>query len=330
MKILILRFSSIGDIVLTTPIIRCIKNQLENIEVHFATKQEYQTLVSNNPYIDKAHLLGSNLKEFIRELKSEEFDCIIDLHKNLRTLKIKKALGVKSSTFPKVNWQKWLVVNTKVNTLPNLHIVDRYFEAVKDLGVKNDLKGLDFHIPSVSEIDVKKEFQSTEFICLAVGAKFATKQIPVQKLAEILAPIEQTIILLGGKEDYEKGEEVRNLLKEKVVFNTCGLYSLLSSGSIVKQANALVTADTGLMHIASAFETPIVSIWGNTIPEFGMYPYRPKKPNSFSIHQVENLKCRPCSKIGFVQCPKKHFKCMLNQDVISIQKSIRQSLQKNN
>jgi ADP-heptose:LPS heptosyltransferase len=328
MKILILRFSSIGDIVLTTPIVRCIKNQIKGAEVHYSTKKEYHTLISNNPYIDKSHLLNGSLKELIKTLKAEQFDCIIDLHKNLRTLKIKKGLGIKSTAFPKVNWQKWLMVNTHLNYLPNVHIVDRYFEAVKHLEVINDQKGLDFNIPQTSEVDVNTEFKTSDYISVAVGAKFATKQVPVEKLAEILEPIEKTIVLLGGKEDFKKGEELSSLLTHKNVYNTCGAYNLLSSGSIVQQSSLLITADTGLMHIASAFNTPIVSIWGNTVPDFGMYPYKPLNPDSFSIHQVEGLKCRPCSKIGFAKCPKKHFKCMLNQDTLLIQESVLKYLNK--
>jgi ADP-heptose:LPS heptosyltransferase len=329
MKILILRFSSIGDIVLTTPILRCIKNQLKDVELHYATKKVFSSIVSNNAHVDQVHVLENNLNHLISKLKNENFDVVIDLHKNLRSLKIKKSLNTKSHSFPKLNLKKWLVVNTKVNKLPDAHIVDRYFQAVQRLGVKNDNLGLDFHIPKKSFIAIEDDFNSNKIICIAVGAKFNTKQIPLKILQEIITPVSDTIVLLGGKEDYEKGEELRNSLPEHTIFNTCGHYSLLSSASIVQQAKAIVTADTGLMHIASAFDTPIVSIWGNTIPEFGMYPYRPTKPDSYSIHQVENLKCRPCSKIGFDKCPKKHFKCMKNQDIEAIQNSISRRVSRN-
>lgn len=322
MKILILRFSSIGDIVLTTPIIRCIKTQLKETQVHFATKKQFAQLVKNNPYIDKVHELDHNINNLITDLKAENFDIVIDLHKNLRTLKIKSALQSKNYSFPKLNKEKWLVVNTKINKLPTIHIVDRYFNAVEKIGVKNDFKGIDFFIPQKDEINILKEFGSQEIVCVAIGAKFITKQIPHEKLVEILKPLQSTIVLLGGEEDYQKGEDLRNVLAGHDLYNTCGKYSLLSSASIVKKARVLVTGDTGLMHICSAFETPIVSVWGNTIPEFGMYPYRPEKENLSTIHQVDGLKCRPCSKIGFKSCPKKHFKCMEDQNSEAILKNI--------
>jgi ADP-heptose:LPS heptosyltransferase len=138
MKILILRFSSIGDIVLATPVIRCLKTQIPNAEVHFATKKSFLSIISENPYIDKIHLLHESLGNLVNELKLEKFDVIIDLHHNLRTKIIKFRLGVKSHSFPKLNIQKFLLTNFKVNKMPNIHIVDRYFETVKSLNVNND------------------------------------------------------------------------------------------------------------------------------------------------------------------------------------------------
>lgn len=327
MKVLVIRFSSIGDIVLTSPIIRCIKQQLPDVELHFATKKAFAGIIEQNPYIDKAHYLGDNLSELTKSLKNVGFDYIIDLHKNIRTLKIKAALKSKAFTFDKLNWKKWLAVNTSINALPDRHIVDRYFEAVKPLNVKNDHKGIDFFIPPNAEIDVAEEFGTDRYIGVAIGAKFGTKQIPTATIVDLLKPLNEAIVLLGGPEDKEKGEAIRFAMQGHTVYNTCGVYSLASSASIVAQSTVLVTGDTGLMHIAAAFSTPIISIWGNTIPGFGMYPYRPQSPNSYTIHEVENLKCRPCSKIGFEKCPKKHFDCMIKQNLAEIRSSIAEYME---
>ena len=157
MKVLLLRFSSIGDIVLTTPVIRTVKTQVDNVEVHFATKKSYKTLLESNPYVDKAHYLGESLRDFIAELRKEKFDFIIDLHNNLRTRIIKLALGVKSSSYEKLNFEKWLMVTFKINKLPHVHIVERYLATAAPLGVKNDSLGLDYFIPE------KDRFHSTGF-----------------------------------------------------------------------------------------------------------------------------------------------------------------------
>src|SRR6478609_11898899 len=152
MKILVIRFSSIGDIVLTTPVVRVLKTQLDNVEIHYATKIQFASIFQESPYIDKMHYLQGGLLDFVKELRQEKFDCIIDLHNNLRTRIIKLLLGVKSTSFNKLNFQKWLMVNLKINKLPPVHIVDRYLDAAKWLGVKNDSLGLDYFIPEKDEI----------------------------------------------------------------------------------------------------------------------------------------------------------------------------------
>lgn len=325
MKVLIIRFSSIGDIVLTTPVIRVLKTQLENAEVHYATKLKFQSLTESNPYLDKVHYLGNSLTEFISELRKEKFDCIIDLHHNLRTRIIKTALGITCYSFNKLNYEKWLLVNFKINYLPNIHIVDRYLKVIEPLGIKNDALGLDYFIPEKDEVpsDWLPETHQKEYVAYAIGAQHATKRLPMKRMIELCDKINRPIILLGGKEDIEAGNEVelffkRNdssanyegglneLNKKTVIYNACGKYNLNQSADILRKATHVFTHDTGLMHIASAFKKEIFSIWGNTIPTFGMYPYRTK----FTILENNRVNCRPCSKIGFQKCPKGHFKCM--------------------
>ena len=325
-KILILRFSSIGDIVLTTPIARCIKKQIKGVEVHYATKPQFKQLLENNPNIDKIHTLDNSLSELIKQLKKEKFDFIVDLHNNLRTKRIKLGLwNVKSKAFPKLNWEKWLMVNFKINKLPNIHIVDRYFKATKPLGIVNDNEGLDYFIPEKDEIEndwLPNEYRG-EYYAFVIGAQFATKRLTTQKIIAKCDQINKPIILIGGPEDAKTGKEIeaffsRNnqteenskklteLNKKAFVFNGCGKFNINQSAFLLKNAKEVHTHDTGMMHIASAFNKDIVSYWGNTIPEFGMYPYKTK----FTIIENKDLSCRPCSKIGFNKCPKGHFKCV--------------------
>src|SRR5882724_10181150 len=211
MKILIIRFSSIGDIVLTTPVPRCIKTQLENVEIHYATKSQYQSILENNPYIDKVFLLKDDLNELIVDLRKENHDVVLDLHNNLRTRILKWKLGVHSYSFNKLNIEKWLMVNFKINQLPDVHIVDRYLETAKSLGVKNDALGLDYFIPEKDEVpwDWFPETHRKGVIAYAIGAQHETKKLPVNRMIELCNKINRPIILLGGKEDFENGEQVR-------------------------------------------------------------------------------------------------------------------------
>ena len=204
MKILVLRFSSIGDIVLTTPVVRALARQVPGAEVHFATKPAYRGLLEANPYVARVHLLGGSLRELVQQLKAEKFDYVVDLHHNLRTLLITRQLGVKSSRFDKLNWQKWLLVNAKIDRLPRVHIVQRYLAAAAPLGVHDDGQGLDYFIPADQEIDLATlpaPF-ATGYVAVAIGAQHATKRLPLEKLVELcqrLAP--RPVILLGGPED---------------------------------------------------------------------------------------------------------------------------------
>jgi ADP-heptose:LPS heptosyltransferase len=322
MKVLVLRFSSIGDIVLTTPVVRALAQQVPGAEVHFATKPGYRSLLETNPYVAKVHSLTGSLGDLVAQLKAERFDYIIDLHNNLRTRLIKLRLGVKSSSFDKLNLQKWLLVNLKINKLPDVHIVQRYLTAAAPLGVKDDGQGLDYFIPESQEVALGTlpEAFRRGYVAIAIGAQHATKRLPLEKLVELcqrLAP--RPVLLLGGPEDAPVAEAIiaatneakflRSEVSTSLIENGCGRYSLHQSASLVRQATFVVSHDTGLMHIAAAFGKQVFSVWGNTVPEFGMYPYR----TAFQRLEVKGLSCRPCSKIGFAKCPQGHFKCMREQ-----------------
>ncbi|MCX6189614.1 MAG: glycosyltransferase family 9 protein [Bacteroidetes bacterium] len=260
LKILIIRFSAIGDIVLTTP-----------------------------------------------------------LHHNLRTWFVKKKLACKSFSFKKLNFEKWLLVNFKKDTLPRLHIVDRYFETVANLGVENDHEGIDFFINLVDEVDISKlpAIFSEGYVAFVLGGTFFTKRLPNEKVINLCRKIHKPIIFLGGNAELDNSNLIAKALTHTKVFNAVNKFGIAQSASILKQAEVVITNDTGMMHIAAAFKKRIISIWGNTIPEFGMTPYygSTELEKKFStLVQVENLSCRPCSKLGYNSCPKNHFKCMNDID----------------
>jgi ADP-heptose:LPS heptosyltransferase len=317
-KILVIRFSSIGDIVLTTPVVRALKQQIPEVEMHYLTKKTNYSLLQNNKYIDKIHLLED--ADLFHKLRKEKFDYIVDLHKNLRSFKIKLALGVKSKSFQKLNLKKLLLVKFKINNMPNVHIVDRYLETASKLGVKNDNKGLDYFLQEedyISSDALPLDFQGG-YIAIVVGSKHYTKQMPLELLIRICKGIDKPIILLGDKTDFAKATQIEKEVGVKV-FNGCGAYNINQSSAVIKNSLGVITADTGLMHIASALDKNIICLWGNTVMDFGMYPYRSENSQAETHNfEVKNLSCRPCSKLGYKQCPKKHFKCMNAQNVDEI------------
>lgn len=333
MKFLIIRFSSIGDIVLTTPVVRCLKKQIATAEVHYLTKASFRSILKANPYVDKIHTLTDDLDATIEELKKEDFDYVIDLHHNLRTLKVKRGLKKQAFSFDKLNIEKWLLTNFKINKMPDRHIVDRYMDTLKTFNVINDGAGLDYFIPADEELqptDIPTSHQAG-YIGLVIGAAHATKRLPFHKLETICKESRQPLILLGGPEDTETAKKLAAIDPVKI-YNACGQFKLNESAALVRQARMIVTHDTGLMHIAAAFKRPVISIWGNTVPEFGMYPYygdnylfhykqgaqRLFGDLPYMIMEIKGLSCRPCSKIGYDKCPKGHFKCMEQQPIEQI------------
>lgn len=306
LKILVVRFSSIGDIVLTTPVVRMLKTQL-NAEVHFLTKAPFVSLFKNNPYVDSVFQIDKSINEVISDLKKENYDYVIDLHSNLRTQILKLKLGVTAKSFNKLNWEKFLLTNFKTNILPDVHIVDRYLDTVKFLGITNDNKGLDFFLSDADKVDLN-EFPN-DYVAFVIGGQHATKILPTAKIISICKKLNKAVLLIGGPDDKARGDEIS---KASGAINTCGDHSLLQSAFLIKNSAYVISHDTGMMHIAAAFKKKIYSVWGNTIPEFGMYPYLSDK-NSKMI-EVQDLSCRPCSKIGYDKCPKGHFKCMQEID----------------
>ena len=321
MKILVIRFSSIGDIVLTTPVIRCLKNQISDAEIHVLTKKKFSGLYKTNPYINKVYEYDDSLKKNIEELKLENYDYIVDLQKNKRSLRVTRALHCQHSSFPKLNFKKFLLTTFKINLMPDIHIVDRYFKAVEKLGVKNDCQGLDFFISEKNNYplsELPEDFQNG-YHAFVIGGTYKTKILPAVKVIEVIKKLNEPVILLGGPDDVERAEEIISAISYQLsAISLVGKINLEQSASIVKNAKSVMTNDTGLMHIAAAFHKNVVSVWGNTVPELGMYPYLPNEKEKCHIVECKDVKCRPCSKLGFKECPRRHFKCMMEIDCDAI------------
>ncbi len=369
-KVLVIRFSSIGDIVLTTPVLRALKEQA-GAEVHFLTKARYAPLLRANPRIDRLFTLGTpeeagqSLKDLLPKLRAERYDFVLDLHKNLRSLRTRFYLRRPAGTFPKLNLRKWLLVRFKWNTLPPIHLVQRYMQAGRQLGLRYDGKGLEHFIPEEEEVRIEDFLRlsanaqgplsanaqgplsanaqgplspashqgranaqgplspasrqgraNAPLIAVAIGGTYATKRLPPEKLTELCARLPGQILLLGGPEDRAVGEQIAQ--KDHII-NLCGRLSMQQSASVLAQSDLVLAHDTGMMHIAAALKKPIISIWGNTVPDFGMYPLFPDDMPAFELRaEVQGLSCRPCSKLGFDICPKGHFRCMQEQDLDKI------------
>ena len=326
MKFLIIRFSSLGDVVLTTPLARCIKNQLPDVELQYLVKPNTKVAVMNNPYINKVHLLEEDQHKTIEKLQKESFDYVIDLQRNLTSRRIKNRLKLPAFSVKKLNFRKLMYTKLKWNVMPaNEHVVDRYFKTISPFGVYNDGAGLDYFI--LPEDEVKEQDIPTShlagYIGVTISASFYTKKLPIDKLRELCIQIDHPIILLGGAGEASLGEELRTIDPGKI-YNACGKFSVSETADLIRRAKLIIAYDCSLMQIAAAFKKQIITIWGSTTPSLGTYPYYGANFLSYQSTQpsddiqVHNLWCRPCTKKGRSKCPQGHFNCMKKISIAEI------------
>jgi heptosyltransferase-2 len=303
-RILIIRLSSIGDILLTTPLIRSIKKKYPDIQLDYVIKEQYYELVQNNPHLTNVYKYNSHSADKLAKdilLNSKTFEYVIDLQNNLRSKKITHNLHIPVLRFKKDTLKKFLLVQIKINRLKKISQIPlRYAESA---GIELDSEGTEF----ITENRPDARLNVTDkYIGLCPGAKHFTKIWPKEYFIELGKKLEAQgykILLFGGLEEAKVSNEISKHLNSSI--NLCG-DSLLQAGANMKVCKAIYTNDSGTMHLASAIQVPVIAFFGSTVKEFGFYPY--KSPSI--VLEVKNLSCRPCSHIGRKSCPKIHFKCM--------------------
>ena len=320
MKFLVIRLSSIGDIVLATPAIRCLKSQYPGAIVHFLTKSAFKAVSEANPHIDKFHYFDGNLGKLVKELKKEQFDMIIDLHRNLRTFIIRSRLGKPTLSYRKLSIQKLLLTRFGIDRMPDRHISRRSIDAVARLGVVDDGQGLDYFLPdgvTIPEGLIPAGIHG-RYIALCIGASFDTKKLPVGQLIRLCERLDGPVVIVGGPEDMPAGDAIAHALPGMVI-NACGKCSLHQSALLVRDARLVISHDTGMQYIACAFQKPVLAIWGATSPKLKVEPfYGSAHPALHLNFLVPGLSCQPCSNYGTKKCPKGHFDCMNKMDLDAI------------
>ncbi len=332
-KILVVRLSAMGDLVVTTPILRVLHEQLGS-EVHLVTKAAFAPIVAHVPYISKLHLWSEGI---VPALRSEGYDLVVDLHGSIRSHLLRIRLGVQTIGFRKRNVEK-LLLSRGVDLLGTQHLVDRYFAALRPAGVVDDGRGLDY-FPTAEETAAAQAHTgdfSEDYIAIVLGATHFTKRMPAELVAEVILRLGRPIVLLGGQDVLQLAAEVLTKVAsrsgsgpggEARVLDLCGALPLRHSIAVLAKAEAVIAGDTGLMHVAAALRKRMVVVWGNTAPSIGMYPYYPAGPQRmYRSAEVLGLGCRPCSRIGYAACPLGHFKCMREQRAGQIVSQMRELL----
>ncbi len=285
-KILVIRFSAMGDIILTTPVVRALNQQLK-AKIDFLTKPQYVSLLESNTYINRIF----SLNDKVDFLQKNKYDYVVDLQNNLRSWKIRNKIQTKSFVFNKKSLRRYLLIYFGIDLLKN-HVVDRYFATVASLNVVNDNQGLDFNVSS----SVKAEFNTSQsYISWCIGGTHNPKKLSAKQITQVVSKLKIPVVLLGGNNDLDIAEEIINNAECKSVYNFCGKLSVQESSYLIKESKMLLTNDTGMMHIASALKMPIISFWGCTKPSLGFTPYM-TDPSSIKI--ISKRSAKPCSKHG--------------------------------
>lgn len=306
-RILVVRLSSLGDILLTTPLIRALKENNPSCEIDFLLKEEYEPLLKYNPNVSQIYkypYIPRVRTHFMKIFRKKRYGLIIDLQSNMRSLEIRNRLNRKSVKFNKRSLAKFLLVNFKLNFLKNApQIPARYASTLKK--IKLDEKGLDLFIPDYISSRLEKD---SKYIGLAPGSKHLTKMWPSDYYAELGKKIMDAgykVALLGGQSDTNLCDSIASRIPGSL--NLAGEDDILQVAADMKSCSAVVCNDSGLMHTACAAGVPVLAIFGSTVREFGFTPYK----NKNLILENNSLTCRPCSHIGRSSCPKGHFKCMM-------------------
>jgi len=323
-RILVIRLSSLGDIILTSPLIDLIQETFPLARIDFCTKEEYAYIFKSNPAVHKvikakSELNYSALKDLRMLIKMSNYNIIIDAHNNLKSLYLRSIQDAKILIFKKYSIRKFLLVNFKINLLKDLPpITIRYKQTINEFTSMAEIEKAvlpKVYTDTVSEHSIESMLTSlaiapgTEMICIPAVSKHFTKTYPAEYYAEVINKYpnpDAVFFLTGTGKDSVNINTIKSLAKEKKVYDMCNNLEIEDLISLMKRCRLVICGDTGPMHIAEALNIPIIMLAGSSVKEFGFYP----QSDNSAVLENNSLPCRPCSHYGKEKCPKGHFKCM--------------------
>jgi heptosyltransferase-2 len=319
-KILIIRLSAIGDVLLTTPVIRMMKRRFPESSIDFVVKEEYVPLLRSNSNLnfiwgfdpDKGF---AELRRVLREIRAVRYDLVVDFQVNLRSIIVSLfSMGRQKVHVRLKRWKRFLLVHFRIDLYSKVEPVPiRFLQSLKSFEVKDDGKGLDLAVEEdaqrtiLQELEKRSLNQKQKIIAIAPGAGRATKRWLEKGFADVsdhFLRIGYCVVLMGGRQDQKVCQRISRHINPAPL-NFSGLLSLEESTALLSRSDLLITNDTGLMHMASALGKPVVAIFGPTSRHLGFMPFR-----TAAVVVERPLSCRPCSYHGTEHCPKDHFKCM--------------------
>jgi lipopolysaccharide heptosyltransferase II len=327
-KILVIRFSSMGDIVLASPLLRALRITFPSSQIDFVVRKEYAELVRDSPYLHRVYEYDaqtgfSGLQTLKQQIRDARYDLVVDIHKSLRSRYLRLFLGAgKVVSFHKHIIARTVLVRWKKNFYQNVtSIADRYIDSVRRYGIQNDGKGLELNMPDAVRTQALVTVQNLAgrknnelFIGFCPSARHATKRWPQERFVELGGRLTNdfhaNILIFGGPEDkhacFSIAQGINSCQSKNRAIDLSGELSILESAAAMELCSVIVTNDSGLMHVACAMKKKVVAIFGSTVREFGFFPVGTES----RIVERPDVACRPCSHIGRSSCPKGHFRCM--------------------
>jgi len=339
-KTLVIRFSSIGDIILSSPLLRVLRARFPDGQIDYVTRNEYAELVKSNQNLNYTYEFDAmqgfeGLRVLKRKVRAEGYDLIIDIHDSLRSKYLRSIRGPKHvAVVNKRVIERTMLVKLKKNIYKEVtSIADRYIEPLRQYGIVNDGKGLELHIPDeilfgVSAKMAKLQLNGFErVIGLCPGARHFTKRWPVERFAVVgvrgAREAGAKLLVFGGPDEVDLCTTLVDRINEQAgpgrATHFCGQLSLLETAATMGFCDLIITNDSGLMHIATAMHRKVVAIFGSTVREFGFFPYE----ENAVVLERSGLYCRPCSHIGRSECPEEHFRCLREISVEEVYASAR-------
>ncbi len=309
-KILVVRFSSIGDVIITTPILKSLRGRYPEAQIDYLTKHQFVCLIQHNPDLD--HAIGYNpavmsLKSLKKQLQAEGYDLLIDLHNSLRTRYLRVGLASTTMVYGKPYLRRWLLTRFGVNLLRHAKpIYQRYYQACSGLGLQEHCNYF-VHFSSCDAQSVANYTSGKKPILISLSAAHATKKWSVENFAQLIDKLpDEQIIILGGEKEKQEADDLKKLcVNSDKIIDLSGELNLLQTAALMKNAKLLLCHDSGLLHLAQSQLLPCVAIFGCTTRDLGFFPIR----DNCQVVQVE-LSCRPCTAKGLPDCPRGHFNCM--------------------
>lgn len=331
-NVLVVRFSSIGDVLLTTPLLRAIRRRHPSSRITVLTKSAYVPLLSHNPHPSQILALAPDrsLTSVAGELRQAEYTHLLDLHDSVRSRLLRTLVPGRWTSYPKYRIARAVLIHTKHNIYRDPRpVAERYFSAAQGLGVTPDGGPPDLFLAPEAVREVDEWLAATglgrhrPLLALAPGAAHATKRWPVAHWRTLFHRVVEKgfdVAVVGGGDDASIGASLVNGARAHGR-NAAGRFGLQSTGALLQRAAALISGDTGVMHMATAVGTPVVALFGPTVRPFGFFPYTSR------ARVVElGLPCRPCSSKGGPRCPLGHHRCMLDITPDQVYEALRRGL----